>query len=152
MSEASPCMMCKTYPQQASTVCKNDFIIIKNRPCKVSFGSRGGSDPDAYAVVLKRKLDLYYATVGKSMVWNLRELFHIDATDYMMSICVDDNLKELSSPRKSGNIFYLSHDECFVTKTLRKTEMKVEEDGSIVKISHEEKRDDYMKFFDSLPG
>jgi hypothetical protein len=28
-------MMCKTYPQQASTVCKNDFIIIKNRPCKV---------------------------------------------------------------------------------------------------------------------
>jgi 1-phosphatidylinositol-4-phosphate 5-kinase len=52
-------------------------------------------------------------------------MFHIDATDYMMSICVDDNLKELSSPRNSGSIFYLSHDECFVTKTLRKTKLKV---------------------------
>jgi hypothetical protein len=25
----------KTYPQQAGTVRKNGFIVIKNRPCKV---------------------------------------------------------------------------------------------------------------------
>ncbi|XP_025795449.1 phosphatidylinositol 4-phosphate 5-kinase 1-like isoform X2 [Panicum hallii] len=56
---------------------------------------------------------------------NLREMFHIDAADYMMSICGDDSLKELSSPGKSGSIFYLSQDERFVIKTLRKTELKI---------------------------
>ena len=56
---------------------------------------------------------------------NLREMFHIDAADYMMSICGDDSLKELSSPGKSGSIFYLSQDERFVIKTLRKAELKV---------------------------
>jgi diaminopimelate decarboxylase len=30
--------------------------------------------------------------------------------------------------------------------------LQVEEDGSIVKIGHEEKLDEYMKFFDGLPG
>ncbi|XP_040377861.1 phosphatidylinositol 4-phosphate 5-kinase 1 isoform X2 [Oryza brachyantha] len=56
---------------------------------------------------------------------NLREMFHIDAADYMMSICGGDSLKELSSPGKSGSIFYLSQDERFVIKTLRKTELKI---------------------------
>lgn len=27
----------KTYPQQAGTIRKNGHIVIKNRPCKVSF-------------------------------------------------------------------------------------------------------------------
>ncbi|KAL6984906.1 hypothetical protein U1Q18_018286 [Sarracenia purpurea var. burkii] len=27
----------KTYPQQAGTIRKNGYIVIKNRPCKVSF-------------------------------------------------------------------------------------------------------------------
>ncbi|KAJ4791399.1 Phosphatidylinositol-4-phosphate 5-kinase family protein [Rhynchospora pubera] len=56
---------------------------------------------------------------------NLREMFKIDAADYMMSICGGDSLKELSSPGKSGSIFYLSQDERFVIKTLKKTEVKV---------------------------
>ncbi|KAJ3672951.1 hypothetical protein LUZ60_006325 [Juncus effusus] len=56
---------------------------------------------------------------------NLREMFRIDAADYMMSICGGDGLKELSSPGKSGSIFYLSQDERFVIKTLTKTELKV---------------------------
>ncbi|KAL5651198.1 hypothetical protein ACJX0J_036656, partial [Zea mays] len=37
-----------------------DYDVVE-----VSFSGRGGSDPDAYAVVLKRKLDLYYAVVAK---------------------------------------------------------------------------------------
>jgi len=28
-----------TYPQQAGTIRKNAFIVIKNRPCKVRFAS-----------------------------------------------------------------------------------------------------------------
>nr|XP_043623541.1 phosphatidylinositol 4-phosphate 5-kinase 8-like isoform X2 [Erigeron canadensis] len=56
---------------------------------------------------------------------NLREMFKLDAAEYMMSICGDDGLRELSSPGKSGSIFYLSHDDSFVIKTLRKSELKV---------------------------
>lgn len=56
---------------------------------------------------------------------NLREMFKLDAADYMMSICGDDGLREVSSPGKSGSIFYLSHDDRFVIKTLRRSELKV---------------------------
>ncbi|KAF3567345.1 hypothetical protein DY000_02012816 [Brassica cretica] len=53
---------------------------------------------------------------------NLREMFKLDAADYMMSICGDDGLREISSPGKSGSIFYLSHDDRFVIKTLKRSE------------------------------
>ncbi|KAK8967217.1 Phosphatidylinositol 4-phosphate 5-kinase 1 [Platanthera guangdongensis] len=55
---------------------------------------------------------------------NLREMFKIDAADYMVSLCGGDGLKEISSPGKSGSIFYLSQDERFVIKTLKKSELK----------------------------
>ncbi|KAK6143751.1 hypothetical protein DH2020_024099 [Rehmannia glutinosa] len=57
--------------------------------------------------------------------WNLRELFKLNAADYMMSICGDDGLREISSPGKSGSLFYVSHDDRFVIKTLKKSELKV---------------------------
>ncbi|KAF7111989.1 hypothetical protein CFC21_111935 [Triticum aestivum] len=56
---------------------------------------------------------------------NLREMFKIDTTDYMISICGSDALRELSSPGKSGSIFFLSQDDRFMIKTLRKSEAKV---------------------------
>ncbi|MBA0614349.1 hypothetical protein Godav_014655 [Gossypium davidsonii] len=56
---------------------------------------------------------------------NLREMFKLDAAEYMMSICGDDGLTEISSPGKSGSIFYLSLDDRFVIKTLKKSELKV---------------------------
>lgn len=52
-------------------------------------------------------------------------MFKLDAAEYMMSICGDDVLRELSSPGKSGSIFYLSHDDRFVIKTLKRSELKV---------------------------
>ncbi|KAH9622225.1 hypothetical protein KSS87_014252 [Heliosperma pusillum] len=55
---------------------------------------------------------------------NLREMFKIDAADYMMSICGNDALRELSSPGKSGSVFFLSQDDRFMIKTLRKSEVK----------------------------
>lgn len=56
---------------------------------------------------------------------HLRELFKIDTADYMLSICGDDGLRELSSPGKSGSVFYLSHDDRFMIKTMRKAGVKV---------------------------
>jgi 1-phosphatidylinositol-4-phosphate 5-kinase len=56
---------------------------------------------------------------------NLREMFKIDTADYMISICGSDALRELSSPGKSGSIFFLSQDDRFMIKTLRKSEVQV---------------------------
>lgn len=52
-------------------------------------------------------------------------MFKIDAADYMMSICGSAALRELSSPGKSGSVFYLSQDDRFMIKTLRKSEVQV---------------------------
>eukprot|EP01018_Ginkgo_biloba_P005600 Gb_03046 [translate_table: standard] len=51
-------------------------------------------------------------------------MFKIDAADYMMSICGSAALRELSSPGKSGSVFYLSQDDRFMIKTLRKPEVQ----------------------------
>ncbi|XP_077244556.1 phosphatidylinositol 4-phosphate 5-kinase 9-like isoform X2 [Tasmannia lanceolata] len=56
---------------------------------------------------------------------NLREMFKIDAADYMVSIGGNDALRELSSPGKSGSVFFLSQDDRFMIKTLRKSEVQV---------------------------
>eukprot|EP00803_Ostreobium_quekettii_P004207 evm.model.scf_1435.1 EVM.evm.TU.scf_1435.1 scf_1435:7254-16830(-) len=54
----------------------------------------------------------------------LRENFGIDPADYLMSLCGNNALRELPSPGKSGALFYLSHDNRFIIKTMKKTEMK----------------------------
>ncbi|OWM90043.1 hypothetical protein CDL15_Pgr026956 [Punica granatum] len=55
----------------------------------------------------------------------LRQLFKVDAADYMISICGNDALRELSSPGKSGSFFYLTNDDRYMIKTMRKAEVKV---------------------------
>jgi hypothetical protein len=55
----------------------------------------------------------------------LRKLFAIDPADYMLAICGNDALRELSSPGKSGSFFYLTQDDRFMIKTVRKSEVKV---------------------------
>ncbi|KAF6155307.1 hypothetical protein GIB67_019833 [Kingdonia uniflora] len=55
----------------------------------------------------------------------LRKLFKVDAADYMISICGNDALRELSSPGKSGSFFYLTNDDRYMIKTIKKSEVKV---------------------------
>jgi 1-phosphatidylinositol-4-phosphate 5-kinase len=55
----------------------------------------------------------------------LRKLFAVDPADYMLAICGNDALRELSSPGKSGSFFYLTQDDRFMIKTVRKSEVKV---------------------------
>ncbi|GMI89607.1 phosphatidylinositol-4-phosphate 5-kinase 1 [Hibiscus trionum] len=56
---------------------------------------------------------------------HLRELFKVDPADYMLAICGNDALRELSSPGKSGSFFYLTQDDRFMIKTVKKSEAKV---------------------------
>lgn len=55
----------------------------------------------------------------------LRKLFKVDPADYMLSICGNDALRELSSPGKSGSFFYLTNDDRYMIKTIKKAEVKV---------------------------
>lgn len=43
----------------------------------------------------------------------------------MLAICGSDALRELSSPGKSGSFFYLTQDDRFIIKTVKKSEVKV---------------------------
>ncbi|XVE48669.1 hypothetical protein DITRI_Ditri01bG0021100 [Diplodiscus trichospermus] len=74
---------------------------------------------------LHKSIDFYWKDYCPMVFRNLREMFKLDAAEYMMSICGDDGLREISSPGKSGSIFYLSQDDKFVIKTLKKSELKV---------------------------
>ncbi|KAM7256666.1 hypothetical protein ACFE04_012407 [Oxalis oulophora] len=63
----------------------------------------------------------YYPVVFR----HLRELFGIDPANYMLAICGSDTLREFSSPGKSGSFFYLTQDDRFMIKTVKKSEVKV---------------------------
>ncbi|XP_022943545.1 phosphatidylinositol 4-phosphate 5-kinase 10-like isoform X1 [Cucurbita moschata] len=56
---------------------------------------------------------------------NILELEKIEYADYMLSICGDETLREVSSPGRIGNVIFLSNDNRFVIKTLRKSQVKV---------------------------
>ncbi|BAT96150.1 hypothetical protein VIGAN_08303900 [Vigna angularis var. angularis] len=43
----------------------------------------------------------------------------------MISICGNEALRELSSPGKSGSFFYLTNDDRYMIKTMKKAEAKV---------------------------
>ncbi|XP_027345968.1 phosphatidylinositol 4-phosphate 5-kinase 7-like isoform X2 [Abrus precatorius] len=70
-------------------------------------------------------IDFYWKDYCPMVFRNLREMFKLDAAEYMMSICGDSGLRDISSPGKSGSIFFLSQDDRFVIKTLKKNELKV---------------------------
>ncbi|KAK4755999.1 hypothetical protein SAY87_009756 [Trapa incisa] len=53
----------------------------------------------------------------------LRQLFKVDAADYMISLCGNGALRELSSPGKSGSFFYLTSDDRYMIKTVKKTQV-----------------------------
>ncbi|CAL0307850.1 unnamed protein product [Lupinus luteus] len=56
---------------------------------------------------------------------HLRKLFQVDPAVYMSAICGNDALRELSSPGKSGSIFYVTQDDKLMIKTVKKSEVKV---------------------------
>ncbi|RYR38617.1 hypothetical protein Ahy_A09g043706 [Arachis hypogaea] len=53
-----------------------------------------------------------------------RKLFKVDPADYMLSICGNEALRELCSPGKSGSFFYLTNDDRYMIKTMKKAEVK----------------------------
>ncbi|KAJ1677185.1 Phosphatidylinositol-4-phosphate 5-kinase, partial [Spiromyces aspiralis] len=55
---------------------------------------------------------------------HIREAFHLDSSDYLMSLTDKYILSEVGSSGKSGSFFYYSQDFRFIIKTVRHTEHK----------------------------
>ncbi|KAI8888845.1 SAICAR synthase-like protein [Backusella circina FSU 941] len=70
------------------------------------------------------KYDFKFKDYAPWVFRNLREKFHIDAADYMMSLTNKYILTEMGSPGKSGSFFYYSRDYRFIIKTIHHSEHK----------------------------
>ncbi|CAO3629424.1 unnamed protein product [Cunninghamella blakesleeana] len=68
------------------------------------------------------KYDFKFKDYAPWVFRNLREIFHIDAADYLMSLTHKYILSELGSPGKSGSFFYFSRDYRFIIKTIHRSE------------------------------
>ena len=66
------------------------------------------------------KWKLYSPKVFK----NLRSDWGVDESEFMLSICGEQALKEMNSAGKSGSVFFISSDDRYIIKTMRKLGMK----------------------------
>ncbi|KAL5209678.1 hypothetical protein ABZP36_005301 [Zizania latifolia] len=69
--------------------------------------------------------DVIIAILLLSDARQLRKLFGVDPAEYMLAICGNDTLRELASPGKSGSCFFITQDDRFMIKTVKKSEVKV---------------------------
>ncbi|XP_065190959.1 phosphatidylinositol 4-phosphate 5-kinase type-1 alpha-like [Sycon ciliatum] len=67
--------------------------------------------------------DFTFKTYAPLAFRHFRAQFGIDVSDFMISIC-NEALRELSNPGASGSIFYLTHDDEFIMKTVQRKESK----------------------------
>ena len=86
---------------------------------KVDFPRAGSSDTPPHP-----NSDFRWKDYCPMVFRKLRNMFVVDPGEYMLSICGEQALRELSSPGKSGALFYISHDDRFLIKTMRKNEMQ----------------------------
>lgn len=86
---------------------------------KVAFPHEGSRETPPHKFSDFRWKDYCPKVFGK-----LRSLFVVDPGEFMLSICGEVALRELSSPGKSGALFYISHDDRYLIKTMRRNEMK----------------------------
>ncbi|CAB10125.1 Phosphatidylinositol 4-phosphate 5-kinase its3 [Schizosaccharomyces pombe] len=70
------------------------------------------------------KYDFKFKDYAPWVFRHLRQLFHLDAADYLVSLTSKYILSELDSPGKSGSFFYFSRDYRFIIKTIHHSEHK----------------------------
>lgn len=70
------------------------------------------------------KYDFKFKDYAPLVFRHLRALFQLDPADYLMSLTNKYILSELSSPGKSGSLFYYSRDYRFIIKTIHHSEHK----------------------------
>ncbi|KAF6839976.1 Phosphatidylinositol 4-phosphate 5-kinase its3 [Colletotrichum musicola] len=75
-------------------------------------------------LVPSAKYDFKFKDYAPWVFRHLRNLFHLDPADYLMSLTGKYILSELGSPGKSGSFFYFSRDYKYIIKTIHHAEHK----------------------------
>ncbi|KAH9615971.1 hypothetical protein KSS87_020184 [Heliosperma pusillum] len=117
----NPCCFIKEGIKQGQTIFKGhrnyDLMLRLQLSIRYSVGKHGS--------ILRELKPSNFNPKKKFWTRHLRDLFQVDPADYMLAICGNDALRELSSPGKSGSFFYLTQDDRFMIKTVKKSEVKV---------------------------
>ncbi|XP_040364780.1 phosphatidylinositol 4-phosphate 5-kinase 10 isoform X1 [Rosa chinensis] len=69
--------------------------------------------------------DFEWKDYSPAVFRRILELDSIEYSDYQLSVCGDETLKEVTLSGKLGMVFLLSNDKRFILKTLRKSEVKI---------------------------
>ncbi|XP_063674810.1 phosphatidylinositol 4-phosphate 5-kinase type-1 alpha-like isoform X4 [Bolinopsis microptera] len=99
-------------PQEARDILMKDFSELEI----VHFPALGTSTTPAH-----RCKDFIFKTYAARAFKKFRKEFSIEADDFLVSLCTH-RLKELSNPGASGSLFFLSHDDNFIIKTITRKE------------------------------
>ncbi|CAJ0572419.1 unnamed protein product, partial [Mesorhabditis spiculigera] len=99
-----------SYPKRDLLV--QDFDVIET----VSFPSTGSTITPTHNYG-----DFRFKTYAPIAFRYFRKIFHIHTEDFLSSLCTRP-LKELSNAGASGSIFYVSHDDQFIIKTVQHKE------------------------------
>uniref|UniRef100_A0A915PT80 PIPK domain-containing protein n=1 Tax=Setaria digitata TaxID=48799 RepID=A0A915PT80_9BILA len=89
-----------------------DFDVVDT----VSFPSSGSQSTPSHSYG-----DFRFQTYAPTAFRTFRDLFAIKTADFLRSVCMFP-LKELSNAGASGSIFYVSHDDQFIIKTVQSKE------------------------------
>ncbi|KAF9993540.1 Phosphatidylinositol-4-phosphate 5-kinase [Entomortierella chlamydospora] len=103
---------CNAKPQRA--LVDEDFTAAH----KLAFDITGNE------LTPSSKYDFKFKDYAPWVFRHLRQDFHIDASDYLVSLTSKYILSELGSPGKSGSFFYFSQDYRFIIKTIHHAEHK----------------------------
>ncbi|KAI1315591.1 Phosphatidylinositol-4-phosphate 5-kinase [Mortierella claussenii] len=103
---------CNAKPQRA--LVDEDFTAAH----KLAFDITGNE------LTPSSKYDFKFKDYAPWVFRHLRQDFHIDASDYLVSLTSKYILSELGSPGKSGCFFYFSQDYRFIIKTIHHAEHK----------------------------
>ena len=68
--------------------------------------------------------DFQWKDYSPAVFRKLRASFGEDAGEYMVSVTGSQALRQMGSPGKSGSVFFMSQDDRYIIKTMRKDEQK----------------------------
>ncbi|XP_042390149.1 eukaryotic translation initiation factor 5A-2-like isoform X1 [Zingiber officinale] len=109
----------KTYPQQAGTIRKNGYIVIKGRPCKVVEVSTSKTGKHGHAKCHFVAIDIFNAKKLEDIVPSSHncDVPHVNRTDYqLIDISEDGFLSLLTETGNTKDDLRLPTDENLVTQ------------------------------------
>ena len=68
--------------------------------------------------------DFKWKDYSPAVFRKLRVAYGEDSGEYMVSVTGSQALRQMGSPGKSGSVFFMSHDDRYIIKTMRKDEQK----------------------------